>query len=157
MPSSMFPFEVALVPDLILQAATTDCTIHPNLRGSQRTSKPTQLEEIHHALGGHLWLGNEFRESLKALPVLVTLAVHFQGYLAENRGTAIIRVYRVYWADTYPRIDFTHPQRMRQMGAPYNFWGGFALALAPLDEFQDFCVADPDGSEFLKLCHDRTG
>ena len=86
--------------------------------------------------------------------VKVPVALHFRGYDHANVGTTVVVLEHFYSSWDCLRLDFEHPKGMDEtFGVCINFWNGFALALARVDNYDGDGLAAPDadGSKFVEI------
>lgn len=155
MPTSKEPVYTALVSDRIIAHAQVNPDIRCNLRFEQRPVPPDEtgferkVRALHHRTSDHSLVYEPVRQFLKALQSGSRVLLHFQGYSANEIGTAMVVVDSIYWThgDDYPRLDFKRPEGFDQIHGCPNFWGAFILAIVG--------VKSPRGPVFA--CEDKTG
>jgi|GEM_PF-2505713 len=139
-----------LVPQAILDLSKVNPGVYVNRPPEQRLVKPAYRSDYYY----RVFIDEPMRRYLKTLTQLPKqLLLHFRGY-GRQVGTVIIELKSIYWTiddDQYCRLDFKHPEEMGSLNGCPNFWGAFILAIAPVSESRNFCAADPDGSEFVRL------
>ena len=75
----------------------------------------------------------------------------FHNYFGEV-GTVTIEIFHVYLDFAGCRIDFEKSKWMEQFHGCPNFWAGFGMAIAPVqDNCPEFGAEDPDGAKFMEL------
>ena len=135
---------------LAVMALTKAHHVYCSLPAGHQTTDENQAASIHDFLIG---LGVACNDILKR-DVKVTLALYFRGYDHCKVGTAVVCLDHFYSAWDCLRMDFDHPDGMDEtFGVCINFWDGFAIAFAPIDNYEGeiMAVADPDGTRFVEI------
>jgi len=148
----MLPVHFASIPERLIRLSETNPDVFCNLRPHQRlitlpeTAK-TKSQRFSERHTDSYFVYAPVKDFLKSLEPKAKVLMHFQGYSAYDLGTAVVQVDSLYWVNDYegyPRLDFKHPSRLKEIhGCPF-FWGAFILAI----------TLAPQSSEVF-ACRDR--
>jgi hypothetical protein len=149
MATSKRPVDFIPVPQKIIELSKLDSRILCNLRPEQRSGEEAKRSYR----SDDYWMHTPVNVFLKNMVPGTKVIIHFQGYGPEKSGTAIVQVNSILWAfsSDYPRLDFIHPEVMKEIHGCPNFWGAFILAIAKVSSQAIlFAKKDDDAEVFVE-------
>ena len=142
------------VPESLIKLSKT-YQVHCNLRPDQREEINKVLstkdkERIFLEVQVKMMLDNFMSEPihpyLKSIDKKTRVAMLLQGYDSKKLCVVTTLLESVYWdREDYPRLDFTHPEELREIIGGGSIWGEFVIAIAPVNASAKIfgqCVSD---------------